>query len=130
MLCHPLVHSLVTPTDKDDAIECGVTPGCRLGKWLSRGRRKDDGGLRIQRSGRRGIASGPTLPQSGDYYGRAVNLASRLTAVARPGSVLVDAAAKEAAGDDFSYSFAGERKLKGIDSGVKLFRARREPKQR
>ncbi len=79
---------------------------------------------------RAGLAVGPTLAQSGDYYGRAVNLASRLTAVARPGSVLVDAAAKEAAGDDFSYSFAGERRLKGIDTGVKLFRARREPKKR
>jgi adenylate cyclase len=79
---------------------------------------------------RAGLAVGPTLAQSGDYYGRAVNLASRLTAVARPGSVLVDGAAKEAAGGDFSYSFAGERKLKGIDSGVKLFRARREPKKR
>ena len=45
-----------------------------------------------------------------------VNLASRITGVARPGSVLVDAAAKEAAGEDFAYSFAGERKLKGIDS--------------
>lgn len=77
---------------------------------------------------RAGLAVGPTLAQSGDYYGRAVNLASRLTAVARPGSVLVDAAAKEAAGDGFSYSFAGERKLKGIDTGVKLFRARREPR--
>jgi len=79
---------------------------------------------------RAGLAVGPTLAQSGDYYGRAVNLASRLTAVARPGSVLVDAAAKEAAGDDFFYSFAGERKLKGIDSGVKLYRARREAKKR
>ncbi len=78
---------------------------------------------------RAGLAVGPTLAQSGDYYGRAVNLASRLTAVARPGSVLVDAVAKEAAGEDFSYSFAGERKLKGIDSGVKLFRVRREPKK-
>jgi adenylate cyclase len=77
---------------------------------------------------RAGLAVGPTIAQSGDYYGRAVNLASRLTAVARPGSVLVDAAAREAAGDGFSYSFAGERKLKGIDSGVKLFRARREPR--
>jgi adenylate cyclase len=78
---------------------------------------------------RAGLAVGPTLAQSGDYYGRAVNLASRLTAVARPGSVLVDSVAKEAAGEGFSYSFAGERKLKGIDSGVKLFRARREPKR-
>jgi adenylate cyclase len=73
---------------------------------------------------RAGLASGPTLPQSGDYYGRAVNLASRITGVARPGSVVVDAATKEAAGEGFSYSYVGERRLKGIDSRVKLFRAR------
>lgn len=74
---------------------------------------------------RAGLAYGPALAQSGDYYGRAVNLASRITGIARPGSVLVDAAMKAAGGDDFSYSFAGERRLKGIDFGVKLFRARR-----
>jgi adenylate cyclase len=73
---------------------------------------------------RAGLASGPTLPQSGDYYGRSVNLTSRITGVARPGSVVVDAATKEAAGDRFSYSYVGERRLKGIDSRVKLFRAR------
>ena len=75
---------------------------------------------------RAGLAYGPTLAQSGDYYGRSVNLASRITAMARPGSVLVDEATKEAADGAFHYSFAGERRLKGIDSGVKLFRARRE----
>jgi adenylate cyclase len=74
---------------------------------------------------RAGLACGPTLAQTGDYYGRPVNLASRITGIARPGSVLVDAATKEAAGEGFSYSFAGERRVKGIDSGVKLFRARR-----
>lgn len=74
---------------------------------------------------RAGLAVGPTIGQSGDYYGRAVNLASRITAIARPGSVLLDAAARDAAGDGFAYSYAGERKLKGIDSRVKLFRARR-----
>jgi adenylate cyclase len=73
---------------------------------------------------RAGLASGPTLPQSGDYYGRAVNLASRITGIARPGSVLVDEPTRAAAGDDFSYSFIGERRLKGIDSKIKLFRAR------
>ena len=75
---------------------------------------------------RAGLAYGPTLAQTGDYYGRAVNLASRITGVARPGSVLVDAATKEAVDGAFAYSFAGERRLKGIDSGVKLFRARRK----
>jgi adenylate cyclase len=74
---------------------------------------------------RAGLAYGSTLAQSGDYYGRAVNLASRITGVARPGSVLVDAVTKEAVDGAFTYSFAGERRLKGIDSGVKLFRARR-----
>jgi adenylate cyclase len=74
---------------------------------------------------RAGLAYGPALAQSGDYYGRSVNLASRITGVARPGSVLVDAATKDAVDGAFSYSFAGERRLKGIDSGVKLFRARR-----
>jgi adenylate cyclase len=73
---------------------------------------------------RAGLASGPTLPQAGDYYGRPVNLASRITTIARPGSVLVDAATREGAGEGFSYSFAGERRLKGIDSRVKLFRVR------
>ena len=72
-----------------------------------------------------GIAHGSTLVQSGDYYGRPVNLASRLTAVARPGSVLVDANTRDAAPEGFEYSFAGERRLKGFDSKTKLFRVRR-----
>jgi adenylate cyclase len=75
---------------------------------------------------RAGIATGPTLPQSGDYYGRSVNLASRITGIARPGSVLVDTPTREAAGEDhLAYSFAGERRLKGIDARQKLFRVRR-----
>jgi adenylate cyclase len=73
---------------------------------------------------RAGVAYGPALARTGDYYGRPVNLASRITGVARPGSVLVDDAAKEAAGEGFSYSYAGERRLKGFDSRVKLYRAR------
>jgi adenylate cyclase len=73
---------------------------------------------------RAGLATGATLPQSGDYYGRSVNLASRITAVARPGSAVIDAATREAAGEGFSYSYVGERRLKGIDSRVKLYRAR------
>jgi adenylate cyclase len=76
---------------------------------------------------RAGIAHGPAIARVGDWYGRPVNLASRITGIARGGSVVVDERAKEAAGDGFSYSFAGERRLKGIQGGVKLFRARREP---
>lgn len=74
---------------------------------------------------RAGIAHGSAHSQSGDYYGRPVNLASRLTAIARPGAVLLDEAAREAAGDGFEYSFAGERQLKGFDTRFKLYRTRR-----
>lgn len=75
---------------------------------------------------RAGIAHGSVHAQAGDYYGRPVNLASRLTGIAKPGSVLLDAAAKEAAGDAFAYSRAGEKRLKGFDSRTKLYRARRQ----
>jgi adenylate cyclase len=75
---------------------------------------------------RAGIAHGSVHLQAGDYYGRPVNLASRLTGIAKPGSVLLDSAAKNAAGEDFDYSYAGEKRLKGFDSRTKLFRARRQ----
>jgi adenylate cyclase len=78
---------------------------------------------------RGGLAHGTALSQGGDWYGHPVNLASRITDVARPGSLLADEDAKKAAGEGFHYSFAGERKLKGIKGGVKLFRVRREPKE-
>ena len=74
---------------------------------------------------RAGLASGPTLPQSGDYYGRSVNLASRITGVARPGSVVVDESTHDAIGEeDFKFTFIGERRLKGIEGRTKLFRVR------
>jgi adenylate cyclase len=41
-------------------------------------------------------------------------------------SVLVTEEAREAAADGFKYSFAGERRLKGIQGRVRLFRVRRE----
>jgi adenylate cyclase len=75
---------------------------------------------------RAGLARGPALVQTGDYYGRSVNLASRITGIAKPGSVLVDKEAKQAAPDAFDYSFAGERRLKGFESRTKLYRVRRE----
>ncbi len=37
---------------------------------------------------RSGLASGALVPRDGDYFGPVVNLASRLTGLARPGSIL------------------------------------------
>jgi adenylate cyclase len=72
-----------------------------------------------------GIALGPVVSRGGDWYGRAVNLASRIAAIAWPGSVLCDDAVHDAAADAFRWSFAGERRLKGVKRPVRLWRARR-----
>jgi adenylate cyclase len=79
---------------------------------------------------RAGLAHGPVVPRGGDFYGRTVNLASRITQMARPGSVLASEEARDALGEPFHYSFAGERHLKGIAGRVRLFRVRREPKDK
>ena len=85
--------------------------------------------LRERRHHRVEVARGPAISQAGDWFGRPVNLASRITEVARPDSVLADAAAIEAAGDAFSYSKASEHKFKGVKKAVKLYRVRREPRK-
>jgi adenylate cyclase len=74
---------------------------------------------------RAGVACGQTLQRAGDYYGHAVNLASRVTGIARPGSVLCTEEVRDAAPDQFEWSSAGKHKLKGVDGSVALFRARR-----
>jgi adenylate cyclase len=73
---------------------------------------------------RAGAASGMALPRAGDLFGRPVNLASRITAVARPGSLLIERSLREAADESYRFSFAGERRLKGIREPVALFRVR------
>jgi adenylate cyclase len=72
---------------------------------------------------RTGVALGPAFERDGDLYGHAVNLASRVTGIARPGSVLATEEVRAAAEDGFRWSFAGERKVKGVGE-LKLFRAR------
>ena len=73
-----------------------------------------------------GLASGCAVSRAGDWFGSPVNVASRVTAVARPGAVLVTESARDAIGsaEGFSWSFAGTRHLKGVKGEVKLFRAR------
>lgn len=76
---------------------------------------------------RGGVAKGMAVSRAGDWFGSPVNAASRVTGVARPGTVLATEAVCEAVGDDagFQWSFAGARRLKGIKSEAKLFRVRR-----
>jgi adenylate cyclase len=54
---------------------------------------------------RAGLAAGPVLARDGDYYGPVVNLASRLTERARPGTVLASAEVHEALARDPAFEF-------------------------
>jgi adenylate cyclase len=77
-----------------------------------------------------GIAYGEALGRGGDWYGRPVNLASRVTAFARPGTVLATNEVEQAVTGDYNWSKAGVRRFKGIREPVGLLRVRRpEPSQ-
>jgi adenylate cyclase len=74
-----------------------------------------------------GVASGLAVSRAGDWFGSPVNLASRVTGVARPGAVLVSESVREEIGDSggVAWSYAGAHRLKGIKDKAELFRARR-----
>jgi adenylate cyclase len=74
---------------------------------------------------RAGVASGQAIPRGGDWYGHPVNLASRITGIAYPSSVLATDEVHDALADDYDWSFTGRRRLKGVEQPVKLYRARR-----
>jgi adenylate cyclase len=74
-----------------------------------------------------GIALGEGLGRAGDWYGRPVNLASRVTAYARPGSVVTTNEVHDAAKGEYAWSRAGVRQFKGIKEPVGLMRLRRSP---
>ncbi|HEX4009764.1 MAG TPA: adenylate cyclase regulatory domain-containing protein [Solirubrobacteraceae bacterium] len=73
---------------------------------------------------RAGIAWGPAMVRAGDYYGNSVNLASRVTGVARPGSVLCTREVHDSARGAYAWSAAGRYKLKGVSGPTVLYRAR------
>jgi adenylate cyclase len=72
-----------------------------------------------------GLASGSALSRAGDWYGRPVNIASRVTRIARAGSVLATRDVRDAVGEQYRWSSAGARSIKGIPEPVRLYRARR-----
>jgi adenylate cyclase len=74
---------------------------------------------------RAGAALGRALPRAGDWFGRPVNLASRVTQIARPGSLLIERELREGVPDEaYRFSYAGERRIRGVRDPVRLFRVR------
>jgi adenylate cyclase len=75
---------------------------------------------------RAGVAAGEAVSRAGDWFGRPVNVASRITAVARPGTVLVAESARDSTGSAFfDWTPVGTRRLKGVRGEVRLFRVSR-----
>ena len=76
-----------------------------------------------------GIHWGTTLYRDGDYFGREINLASRVVARARGGEVLVTDAVVErvAESEHLAFEPVGQVKLKGFDEPRVLCRATMPP---
>jgi adenylate cyclase len=78
---------------------------------------------------RAGVARGQALGRGGDWYGRPVNLAARITSFAWPDSVVADQSVKDSIaqtnGRPFDFSFAGKHRFKGIRGDVPVHRVRR-----
>jgi adenylate cyclase len=110
----------VIKTIGDAVMVVGADPGA-LVDWAV--------GFQALNAGRRplpriGIHVGEALYREGDYYGSAVNLASRVEARAAGGEVLVTGATVEAAGSHLAFEPIGQVKLKGFTEATDLFLAR------
>jgi adenylate cyclase len=92
----PLLHTL-TRLVKDLGTEGEAFPGVRVG-----------------------VAYGPATTTAGDWFGGTVNLASRVTGVAKPGRILATAEVEERA-DGYDFKRTRRRKFKGVEGWVRLF---------
>lgn len=74
-----------------------------------------------------GVDSGLAVGRAGDWFGSPVNIASRVTTAARPGTMLVTESTRDAVGNasGLDWSAAGVRRLKGITGELKVFQVQR-----
>ena len=72
-----------------------------------------------------GLHAGPVVFQDGDYFGRTVNIAARITDYARPGEVLVSDQVVADADRLEGVRFApvGPVSLKGLSAPITLYNA-------
>jgi adenylate cyclase len=76
---------------------------------------------------RAGVAAGLAVNRAGDWFGSPVNVASRVTALARPGTLLVTDPARHSCGStvDLIWVPVGAQRLHGVPAQVELFRVHR-----
>jgi len=107
--------AMLVSTENDPLLDCALA-------FVEAAEREEAEGFPQLRVG---VARGEALPRGGDWYGHPVNVASRITDVARPSSVLCTSEVREASGDGYSWSNAGRKGLKGVSGRVELARVRR-----
>jgi adenylate cyclase len=80
----------------------------------------------VEMAARVGINAGAVVAQEGDYFGRTVNVASRIADYARPHEVLVsEETRRHAEGADVAFELVGDVPLKGVSKSVRLHRVTR-----
>lgn len=75
-----------------------------------------------------GVNAGPMVFRDGDYFGRTVNIASRIAGKAGPGEVLVsEAVVSSSTVEGVRFEGRGSVALKGLAQPVEVFLAHRQP---
>jgi class 3 adenylate cyclase len=70
-----------------------------------------------------GLTAGEPVAEGRDLFGSAVNLASRICALAEPGAILASRTVRELAlGKDLTWEDAGPHELRGFEEPVHVFR--------
>lgn len=70
------------------------------------------------------VHSGVAIARDGDYFGGSVNLAARLLNAAGRDELVGTEAVVASSGDSFSWERLGERRIRGVDAPVEVFRLR------
>ena len=68
-----------------------------------------------------GVAHGPATTRGGDWFGSTVNVASRLTEIARPGRILATEAVRDLAPGEPWHRRRRRANLKGVDGRLRIF---------
>jgi adenylate cyclase len=102
----------------DAAMIVSPDPGAVLDAARAMARAAEDDGLPAVHAG---VAMGQAVTREGDWHGRPVNVASRLTDAAPAGQIFATEAVREALGDGVHWQDAGPRHLKGIGDPVRIF---------
>jgi adenylate cyclase len=76
---------------------------------------------------RAGVANGLAVSRAGDWFGSPVNVASRITGLSLPGTVLVGDTARQSSQEtaDLLWTPMGAHQLRGVPAQVELFRVDR-----